>query len=133
MLYHGTQGLDSSRWKPGDTVRLPLTATAGETDAVNYGLTHLQVQKNAPTLIRFEKGTQMAAYAKVESDSRSDLGYNYSEAVVAGGFKVTKVEKAPYPWGQHFTEGQGGGVPNVTVVTLQQTETFTPGKGWGPR
>lgn len=131
-LFHGFQDLDATNWKIGDTFRLPLTATGGTPDVVGYGITRREVQKGPPTLFIFEKGTKMMPYAinprsGEDGNVAEEFGHNYSEAIVAGGFKVLSVTKAPHPHNHAFVEN---GWPEVTIVRLQQTETFVPGEGW---
>lgn len=124
-LFHGTQGLDTTKWKPGDTFKLPLTATAGEPDTVSYGIASRENQRNMPTLIIFEKGTKMAAYNKWKGKDARDFRHVYSEAIVAGKFKVTGIEQVVYPHNNTF----GKMKINVNVVRVKQTGFFNPETG----
>jgi len=133
VLYHGTQNLKATHWAPGDTVRLPLTATAGNSDTITYGTRNSAAdQKGAPTLFMFEKGTQMLAYQKwskkgENGDESKEFGHNYTEAIVAGKFEVVSVKEAAYPFHEAWSEH---GYPMVTVVKMRQVETYHPESGW---
>jgi hypothetical protein len=141
-LYHGFQNTRGIDFKVGDTMRLPLVATSGSSGSISYGMRmEKQDQEGEPTLFAFEKGTQMVAYGKwgrPGSDPDGDSGdfkEVYSEAIVAGGYKVTKVTRAQFPYNAHWDVRNpkwDGKVP-VKVVYLQQTETYDPVKGWVKR
>jgi hypothetical protein len=123
-LYHGYEDRAGTQFHVGDTMRVPPLATAGDfVDCVGYG-THLdkEYQVGIPTVFAFAPGTQMAAYGKWGKDDQKDFGHVYSEAIVAGGFKVTHVE-LQQPTGAHDLRP-------VQVVYLKQTESFHPDTGW---
>ena len=127
-LYHGFQNTRRASFKVGDTVRLPLLATAGKPDTVSYGIRlEPKDQEAEPTVFAFEKGTQMVGYSKWNKAAAKEFGYVWTEALVAGGFEVTKVTRAVHPWSVRF-----GPLP-VRIVYLKQTETWDPKTGWRKR
>jgi hypothetical protein len=129
-LYHGFEDLDAEDWAVGDTLRIPTTATAGDPDSITYGMRlDADTQRGISTLFVFEKGTQMMAYNKWAGPE--EFGFNYSEAIVAGGFEVTGVDEAPYPF---LHAWKNDGAPMVKIVKLRQTEAFDPvTKKWRKR
>ena len=129
-LYHGWADKEEINWKKGDTIRLPLTATAGSPDVISYGERIEQKdQRGAPTLFIFEKGTKMLAYSKNSrkdedgNDNAKEFGYHYTEAIVAGGFEVVDVTTAANTSNRAWAPG---GSPEVTIVKLRPTEYFNP-------
>lgn len=132
VLYHAFENVKHTEFTPGDTLRLPLLAAAGEA-GTTYGLrSTMEGQVGQPTVFVFEPGTQMVAYSRWGRDDAKEFGHVWSEAIVAGGYTVTKVEEH-YFGSQHnnqHTQSQVFG----KVVYLKQTETFDPTtKKWKPR
>jgi hypothetical protein len=147
-LYHVFQNVRNTEFKVGDTLRIPLTATAGRV-GLSYGVRlDAEDQDGQPTVFVFEPGTQMMAYAGMTlntardlghlnvSDAIKEAGHIWSEAIVAGGFEVLSVE-THYMGSQHGnrSEQKDGHFYQIygKVVRLRQTETFRPNEGWQTR
>ena len=101
ILYHAFENTRGTVFRPGDTMRLPLTATAGEPQTTYATRAEWESQEGAPTVFVFPKGTKMVAYGKwptnpkqrgYEDGNAKEFGHVYSEAIVAGKFRVEKVE-----------------------------------------
>lgn len=144
-LYHSFQNVRHTDFKVGDTMRLPLTATSG--DVGSYGIrSDAKDQSGEPTVFVFEKNTQMVGYSTITPRDAKDVGFDtveealkdrqylWDEAIIAGGFEVTRVEKNVGLGLQHDSRGKGyHGVAVGSVVYLRQTETFDPKTGWKRR
>lgn len=143
VLHHSFENVRGTSFKVGDTLRLPLTATAG--DIGHYGVRlDAEDQEGMPIVFEFAKGTQMAAYSGIQKKDLEDLGaptieaaikergYVWDEAIVAGGFRVTGVE-TKYMGSQHSRGNPGTVQVFGKVIKLQQTESFHPTKGWSQR
>lgn len=149
VLYHAFENTRHTKFSVGDTLRLPLSASSGKSETGYATRSNVEDQKGEPVVFRFDKGTQMVAYSSSANmkavrdgdiDSlyagRKESGHIWSEAIVAGGFKVTKVER-------HYMTSQmrnnqlkeGEPVPQLfgKIVHLKQIETFVPGTGWKRR
>lgn len=135
VLFHGFQNINNTEFNVGDTMKLPLTATAGSADgAVGYGFAgDAEYQKGKPTVFVFEKGVPMVAYNKWNKSDSKEFGHVYSEAITAGEFKVTKVETylEDKSW-QFFTDENGKRDArhlDVDFVFLEHVSTFNPDTG----
>jgi hypothetical protein len=120
-LYHGFEDVEGIKWKSGDTVKLPLLASTGDAeDAAGYGVTGKD-QTTTPTVFAFPKGTAMAGYArwsKTNPDGTAfDFGHVWSEAIVAGEFKVGRIGEV---------RGRAWWNPKITVVELIPQRVFDP-------
>jgi hypothetical protein len=146
-LYHSFENTAKTNFKVGDTLRLPLTAAAGSPEAYGVRLDY-ENQTGQPTYFVFPRGTQMAAYDTMTKADARELGHAtvqeaykefgrvWDEAIVAGGFEVTKVETR-YMGSQHRVTPirSDAEIPQIygKVVYLKQTEAFVPGQGWRTR
>lgn len=144
-LYHAFENVRHTTFKPGDTLRLPLTATAGKPE-LGYGTrSEADDQKGPPVVFAFPKGTPMAGYSTLTDRSAKEAGYEtaiegyrdaghiWDEAIVAGGFEVQDV-KTIYAGTLRGKNGIGtGGQLYGQLVTLKPTEVFVPGEGWKKR
>lgn len=128
--------------KVGDTLKIPTTATSG---VGSYGLDSNEAYAvgNNPhstkghTIFVFAPGTPMAGYSKNGKEFRAEQGL-WSEAIVAGHFRVTKVEKR-----QAYTRYQPDPLhhgrliehaPMIDVVHLENVGVFDPTTGgWHKR
>lgn len=114
-LYHGTRDARVKDLKPGDEIRLPLTATSGgRTMAESFaGI------RGGGSIVHFPKGTPFYPHSEVEPEYRDeDMPERWSEAITAGHFRVK----------HHYTEDDG-----TTHVHLEHAATFNPHtKGWEP-
>jgi hypothetical protein len=147
-LYHAFENTRGTVFKPGDTMDLPLMATAGEPHPL-YGIrgTH-ENQEGAPTVFVFAKGTPMVGYGTVKKSDLEDLdaptieaaykerGHIWDEAIVAGRFRVVKVE-TKYMGSQHSDHPESADTPihqiYGQVVYLEPTHKFDPAtKKWVP-
>lgn len=139
-LYHAFENTRGTVFTPGDTMRLPLTATAGE-PKTNYATrSEWENQTGAPTVFVFPPGTKMVAYGKWPTDPKQrdydegnakEFGHVYSEAIVAGKFRVVKVE-TKYFGSQHSQKPIAmEDVPQLygQVVHLEPIEHFNPETG----
>lgn len=133
-LYHSFENTRKVNWKAGDNFRIPLTASAGEVGV--YGLrSDVADQRGKPTVLVFPTGTQMVAYGKWKPAEAKEFGHVYTEAIVAGGFRVKEVKRAidPYRW-QHDRKTASAHHPEWDVVYVEQVETFNPSTGkWAKR
>jgi 2'-5' RNA ligase len=123
-LYHGFNNTQGIKWEEGATVRLPLTATSGDKDSsMSYGINYARSDaENKSTVFEFPSHTPIAGYSRWDRENTKELGHTWSEAIVAGEFRVTGTR----------TEREAGyrELP-VTVVTLEHTGTFDPStKEW---
>ena len=120
-LYHGFSNSKGIVWKEGDTIRLPLTATSGDIDtSTSYGVNYSREDNSGATVFEFPARTAMAGYARWDRNSTKDLGHTWSEAIVAGEFKVAGIGTR--------TE-QGFKQLPVRVVTLEPTALFDRASG----
>lgn len=140
-LYHSFQNVAKTVFKPGDTMDLPLVAAAGQAETGYATRMNQEDQSGAPTVFAFPKGTPMVAYGMwpikptdrgYEDGNAKEFGYVYSEAIVAGRFRVVKVETV-YIGSQHKANGikQGELTPQLygQVVHLEPIGTFNPATG----
>ena len=121
-----TEGTKVPEFKPGDTFRLPLTATSGTRDTVSYGVKDPDFHSDVgeATLFEFPKGTKLAGYSKHPAGYAKEFGYLWSEAIVAGGFRVVSSTRQKDISGAYWN-------PTVNVVRLEPTEIFNPtSKKW---
>ena len=130
-LFHGFDAAKRT-FSVGDSLRLPPQASAGSLmDAASYG-TNGDNNSN-PTVLEFAPGTQMGAYDKWKPSEAKEFGHVYSEAIVAGGFKVEGVRQIQMPYFRQV-DGRWEHSRPVSVVRLRQTETFDPSdRSWKPR
>jgi hypothetical protein len=130
-LYHSFQNRAHDNFAVGDTLKLPLTATAGE-PKTTYGIRSEQEdQEGPPAVFVFPAGTKMLAYGKWPTNPKSrdyedgnakEFGHVYSEAIVAGAFRVTKVE-VKYFGSMHSRHGvPEGKTPQIFNPTSGQWE-----------
>lgn len=140
-LYHVFENVEGTTFRPGDTMKLPLTATAGDPGTM-YGmrLEH-ENQQGPPTVFVFPKGTKMMGYSKPMKKDLEDEGVDtleeaykqhghiWDEAIVAGQFQVEKVE-TKYMGSQHSLNNDPGPVPQLygQVVQLKPIGYFNPEK-----
>lgn len=135
MLFHGFQNTRGTHYKVGDTVRLPLTATAGSREVASYA-TRLDRadQTHAPMLLEFPKGTPMVAYGKWSGEERREFRHVYSEALVAGEFRVVSTRQERLYQPQHDSRPGTKGHHSTTlyrVVRLAPLRVFDPAtKTW---
>lgn len=142
-LYHSFENTEHTVFKAGDTMDLPLTATAGKPETM-YGtrLEH-EDQVGPPTVFAFPKGTPMVAYGKWPTDPKQrgyedgnakEFGHVYSEAIVAGRFRVAKVE-TEYFGSMHSRKPTAENIQLYgQVVHLEPLAVFDPAtKSWRPR
>ncbi|MEO6566211.1 MAG: hypothetical protein ABIO63_09265 [Casimicrobiaceae bacterium] len=103
MLYHGFQNTRNIDFQPGDTFKIPLTAISGGMDSsMSYGLRlDRKNQAGEPTVFVFPHGTSIASYSKWNNEDAKDFGYKYSEALVAGEFRVLKSSRIEMYMPQH--------------------------------
>ena len=116
--FHGTAGRQWADVRPGQTVDLPLTATARSRDTVTYALR--DQDRDNPTdpqyLIVFPKGTATAGISH-EWDENGDYRLpSWDEAVVAGRFRVKsrRVVDTPGSFGEY------------TRIELEPAEVYDP-------
>lgn len=143
-LYHAFQNTRGTVFKPGDTMKLPLMATAGAPHPL-YGIRdEHEAQEGPPTVFRFAKGTPMVGYSIVRSKDLEDIGqptveaqfkeqgYLWDEAIVAGKFRVTKVETV-YMGSQRDSGPKPAGSPvhqiYGQIVHLEPLAKFNPATG----
>lgn len=144
-LYHAFENVRHTVFTPGDTMRLPLTATAGQPQTGYATRSEWENQEGAPTVFVFPKGTKMVAYGKWPTDPKQrgyedgnakEFGHVYSEAIVAGRFQVEKVE-TKYFGSQHSQKPLAmEDVPQLygQVIYLKPLGYFNPEtKKWVPR
>ncbi len=89
--FHGTSGKQWDKVKPGDTVDLPLTATADwSTSALGYGATNRdQGDGKLGYLVVFPDGTPGAGVSESEDINTSEvIPGKWDEMIVAGKFRV---------------------------------------------
>lgn len=144
-LYHAFENKAGTTFRPGDTMQLPLTAAAGKPETGYATRMEHESQEGAPTVFVFPKGTKMVAYGKwptkpgqrnYEEGNAKEFGHVYSEAIVAGKFRVVKVETV-YMGSQHSRQPlKEEDTPHLygQVVYLEPLEVFDPTtKQWVPR
>jgi pterin-4a-carbinolamine dehydratase len=148
-LYHSFENVSQTVFRPGDTLRLPLTATSGKPEIGYATRLERSSQSGVPTVFVFPKGTSMVGYSTPTTRDLPDLnvptlkaahkeaGHIWDEAVVAGGYKVASVE-TKYFGSQHHDRPQPAGTPINQiyghVVHLIPTEVFnTQTKKWVKR
>lgn len=131
-LFHGFQNVRGAVFKAGDTLRLPLTATSGDlSHSAGYGI-RLDVsdQQGPPTVLAFPPGTPMVAYGKWSDDrevEKNEFGHVYSEAIVAGAYRVTSVQTVRMSHGQHDRKNKTHHpYQNLTVVSVEATGHYDP-------
>jgi hypothetical protein len=116
--FHGTAGQQWADVRPGQTVDLPLTATARDRGTVSYAVRGQQDRDNPehqPYLIVFPKGTATAGISH-EWDENGDYRLpSWDEAVVAGRFRVKARHEVRTP-----------GVGYYTRIELEPTEVWDP-------
>lgn len=115
--FHGTAGRQWADVQPGQVVDLPLTATDRERGTVTYAL-HGQDRDNPehpPYLIVFPKGTAAAGIGRLFDVYTDEYTRQWSEAVVAGRFRVKSRRQVTTP----------GQVP-YTRIELEPTEVYDP-------
>ena len=148
-LFHGFAS--ELKGEVGDTVRIPTTATSGTRwgpkalpDSEMYDKTPTQqgisdaeswaagrpYNHKGSTIIVFEKGTPMAGYSKNEKEFRKENG-TWGEAIVAGKFKITKIEShTPYPRYMERDPSSREVIqwqPPMRVVYVRNVGVFDPG------
>lgn len=132
-LFHGFQNTRNITFRVGDTFKLPLTATSGSKgDSVGYGQRLDRAdQEGEPSVIAFPQGTPMVPYSKWKKDDAKDFGHVYSEALVAGEFRVVRVRKQLLPKPQHDTRPGKTWHPStlVNVIDVEPIGTFDVGTG----
>lgn len=120
-LYHGFQNRKHHNWTVGETLTLPLTATSATLQgSASYGV-RLDPDDNVgpPTVFEFPKGTKMVGYTKWKQKDAEEFGYLWTEAIVAGKFRVVGVRKIQYAytWRDDIF---------LTVVRLEPVSYFDP-------
>lgn len=144
-LYHAFQNKAGTVFTPGDTMKLPLLASAGQPEVGYATRAEWENQEGAPTVFAFPKGTPMVAYGiwptnpkqkGYEDGNAKDFGHVYAEAIVAGHFRVVKVETV-YMGSQHSVDPVNpDDVPQLygQVVHLEPIGVFNPATGkWEDR
>ncbi len=142
-LYHGFENTRKTVFREGDTLSLPLVAASGKPNA-SYGIRmEWENQQGAPTVFAFPKGTPMAGYSTATKRTAADLGlrtveevhkefgYVWEEAIVAGKFRVGKIETV-YMGSQHSEKPIGKDqTPQLygQVVHLEPLAKFNPKTG----
>jgi hypothetical protein len=117
-LYHGFTNSQRIDWKPGDTLKLPLSASTGDlTDAAGYGISYNRDDNSLATIFEFPEHTAMAGYSRWDRENTKDFGHTWAEAIVAGEFRVRGTRTAH--------EGGWKKLP-VTVVELEPVSLFDP-------
>lgn len=117
--------------KVGDTFKIPTTASAtdrGLDNAEGWAIGDDPHSTKGHTIIVFPKGTPMAGYAKNNKEFREEAGI-WSEAIVAGHFRVTKVEK--HQASPRWMRAKGVNVPSefkpmIDVVHVENIGVFNP-------
>ena len=139
-LYHSFENVEGTTFRPGDTMDLPLTATAGQPETGYATRSEHESQEGVPTVLVFPKGTKMVAYGMwptnpkqrgYEDGNAKEFGHVYSEAIVAGRFRVVKVETV-YMGSQHSRKPVApGDIPQLygQVVHLEPIGYFNPSTG----
>lgn len=137
-LYHSFENVAGTTFTPGDRMDLPLLATAGKPETTYATRMEEEDQVGAPTVFVFPKGTRMVAYGKwpvkptdrgYEDGNATDFGHVYSEAIIAGRFRVVKTETV-YMGSQH-TRQVTQHIPQLygQVVHLEPIGYFNPATG----
>jgi hypothetical protein len=130
VLYHGFQNKRGVVFTVGDTVRLPLQAASGDLESsASYGIrSDAGDQQGEPTVLRFPRGTRMVAYGKWRTKADAEeFQHVYLEAIVAGAFRVARVEHHLVRHGQHDRANDTyEPYQRVRVVTLEPTGVFNP-------
>ena len=122
-LYHGFRNSKGIVWKPGDIMKLPLTATSGDFEnSAGYGTSYSRDDdyNKAATVFEFPPHTPIAGYSRWDRENTKDFGHTWSEAITAGEFKVTGTRVGH--------EGGWKKLP-VTVVQLEPTALFDRASG----
>jgi len=139
-LYHAFENVEKTTFRPGDTMDLPLTAAAGQPETTYGTRAEHESQEGAPTVFAFPTGTKMVAYGMwptnpkqrgYEDGNAKEFGHVYSEAIVAGRFRVEKVE-TKYFGSQHSRKPlPPDEIPQLygQVVHLTPTGYFNPETG----
>ena len=132
-LFHGFQNTEKIDWKVGDTITLPVIASTGDPDhAPGYGIrSNAEDQEGESTMFAFPKGTPMLGYQKWNKSDAKDFGHVWSEALVAGKFKVVGFgEYENYGWtffkDPTSSSGQNAGHVITKVVKLEPVEKYNP-------
>jgi len=140
-LYHAFQNVSFTDFQPGDTMDLPLLASAGKPETGYATRGAHEHQEGPPTVFVFPKGTRMVAYGKWPTDPKQrgyedgnakEFGHVYSEAIVAGRFRVVKTE-VKYFGSMHSDKrvAEGTPIPQLygQVVHLEPIGYFNPTTG----
>lgn len=117
--FHGTAGRQWADVRPGQTVDLPLTATARDRGTVTYGMDRSGERDGPdappPYLIVFPKGTASAGISHEWDDNGDYRLPTWDEAVVAGRFRVKARHDVRTP-----------GIGYYTRIELEPVEVFDP-------
>jgi hypothetical protein len=127
-LYHGFQNRKNVKWEIGRVFTIPLTATSGDLQgSAGYGMRVDPNDNEGPaTVFEFPKGTKICGYSKWDREDAEDFGHLWSEAIVAGKFRILNVRKVRY-------DGTWRDDVFVTVVRMEPVEYFDPETGkWMP-
>lgn len=124
-LYHGFQNIGNKEWKIGDTIKLSLTATSGDDHTYSYGLRLDPKDQEGPgTMYEFPVGTQLSLYGRNNKEDAKEFGYKYTEAIVAGEFKITGLRTIQEDTWRHR---------DIQVVQLEPVKVFDPvTNSWKP-
>lgn len=130
-LFHGFENTAKIDWKVGDTLTLPLLASTGSIDdCAGYGVrSFAEDQRGEATIFAFPKGTPMQGYQKWNKADAKDFGHVWSEAIVAGKFKVVGIgEYENFGWQMRNIgpRKQDGAHVISKVVKLEPLEKFNP-------
>lgn len=140
-LYHSFENIKATVFRPGDTLRLPLLAASGKPETGYATRMEAEDQHGVPVVFAFPKGTPMVGYStatlkdakdldlKTVKDVHKEFGHVWDEAIIAGGFRVDRVETV-YMGSQHKRNGIKPGelTPQLygQVVHLTPTEVYNP-------
>ena len=118
-LYHGFENRRGIQFRPGQTITIPLTSTAGSPDTISYGI---RQQPDGPAMLfAFPIGTKFAGYSRWKKEDQITFGYTWAEAIVGGRFQVVGIETKPIDSDEY------------EQVNLQPVAYFDPdSRAWGP-
>jgi hypothetical protein len=124
--FHGFQNIQNKQFKIGESVKIPLTATASDIEsAEGYGIERLrQNQKGSPTIYEFPKGTKIAPYSVNKTKDDIESFGIYGEAITSGEFKVSDIKKRTIQ--KWYEDTQKYEPLEIDVITLKQSRTFNP-------